>query len=287
MLADMARRTWLLLAVTALLVGCATSVTFPTATPDKPTLIKSWLVRPDGNGPFPAVVLMHGCHGVMKQTFTWAEWLARRGYAALIVDSYGPRGEPADCQEGPPDDQGPQNRFADAMGALRYLQTQPFVRGDRVAIMGWSQGGVIALAAINGPSLERARRRGVDMPESGYAAAIGLYPGGCQSLVPELVVRPLLLLLAADDDWTPLRHCQAMVEAMRARGADITMVVYPGAYHYFDVAGQRREVLMSVRNSEKPGGYGVTVAYQRAAAEDAYRQVDGFLLRHLKGTAAR
>ncbi len=103
----------------------------------------------------------------------------------------------------------------------------------------------------------------------------------------ELVVRPLLLLLAADDDWTPLRHCQAMVEAMRSRGAAITMVVYPGAYHYFDVTGQKREVLMSVPNSEKAGGRGVTVAYQRAAAEDAYGQVDVFLLRQLKGIPAR
>ncbi len=270
-----------------LLFGCATRVTFPTATPDKPTPIKSWLVRPDGDGPFPAVVLMHGCHGVVKQTFTWAEWLARRGYVALVVDSYGPRGEPADCQEGPPGDQTPQNRFADAMGALRYLQGQAFVKADRVAVMGWSQGGVIAMAVINGPSLERARRRGVDMPQSGYAAAIALYPGGCESLVTELVVRPLLLLLAADDDWTPLRHCQAMVEAMRSRGAAITMVVYPGAYHYFDVTGQKREVLMSVPNSEKAGGRGVTVAYQRAAAEDAYGQVDVFLLRQLKGIPAR
>jgi len=249
--------------------------------------ITGWIVRPEGAGPFPAAVLMHGCHGVAKQTFAWADWLARRGYVALVVDSYGPRGEPADCQEGPPDDTTPRDRFDDGVGALRYLQGLPFVAADRVAIMGWSQGGAIAIASVNGPSLERARRRGVDLPAVGYAAAVGFYPGGCQSLTMEQVVRPLLLLLGAADDWTPLPYCRAMAEAMRSRGADITTIVYPGAYHYFDVAGQKHEVLSSIPNDEKPGGFGVTVAYQREAAAGARRQVEIFLARSLRGGAPR
>ena len=51
-----------------------------------------------------------------------------------------------------------------------------------MAAIGWSQGGVYAMAVINGPSLERARRRGVALPATGFAAGIGVYPGGCFSL---------------------------------------------------------------------------------------------------------
>ena len=73
-------------------------------------------------------------------------------------------------------------RFDDAIGALRYLQAQPFVVPDRVASFGWSQGGEFAMSVINGPTLDRARARGVALPPVGYAAAIAMYPGGCERL---------------------------------------------------------------------------------------------------------
>jgi dienelactone hydrolase len=74
-----------------------------------------------------------------------------------------------------------------------------------------------------------------------------------------------------------------MVDAMRSRGSDASIVIYPGAYHYFDVEGQRLEVLAEVENESKPGGHGATVSYQPAAAATAYRQVEAFFARHLKG----
>jgi dienelactone hydrolase len=274
----------MLLAVSA--AGCASSpvsapVTFRTVTPGSSEEIVATLVRPEGAGPFPAVVQLHGCAGLEAQSYRWARWFADHGYVAMVVDSFGPRGVKGDCREGP-DEPPITARFDDAFGALRYLQALPYVRGDRVAAIGWSQGGVYAIAVINGPSLERARRRGVELPAVGFAAGIGVYPGGCFSLVNELAIRPLLVLIGGADDWTPAAKCEEMVNAMRSRGADATIVIYPGAYHYFDVEGQRLEVLAEVENEEKPGGYGATVSFQAAAAADAYRQVNTFLARHLK-----
>ncbi|HET9925868.1 MAG TPA: dienelactone hydrolase family protein, partial [Methylomirabilota bacterium] len=75
--------------------------------------------------------------------------------------------------------------------------------------------------------------------------------------------------------------CREMVEAMRSRGADATIVTYPGAYHYFDVEGQRLEVLADVENDTRPGGFGATVSYQADAAADARRRVEEFLREHL------
>jgi dienelactone hydrolase len=186
-----------------------------------------------------------------------------------------------DCRTGP-DEPPVTARFDDAIGALRYLQTRPDVRADRVAAIGWSQGGVYAMAVINGPSLERARRRGVELPAAGFAASVGMYPGGCFSLVKEQVVRPLLVLIGEADDWTPAATCREMVAAMHARGAHATIVTYPGAYHYFDVEGQPLEVLDQVENDNRAGGYGATVSYQAAAATDAYRRIEEFLARHLR-----
>lgn len=277
----------MLLPVALAAAGCAGMVSFPNATPGEPTRIHGVLVRPAMKGPRPAVVLLHGCHGVTAQTHRWARWLADRGYVALLVDSFGPRGLTGDCRAGDAgqtDLPGPA-RLDDAFGALRFLQSRSDVRADRVGVMGWSQGGVFAMAAINGPSLDRARARGVAIPGPGFAASVGIYPGGCPSLQHERVVRPLLVLIGANDDWTPARFCLAMTRNMRARSADVTIVIYPDAVHYFDVENQPRAFLDDVDNQEKPGG-GATVGYQTEAAAGAYREVEGFLARHL-GPAAR
>lgn len=268
--------------------GCAGSISFDNATPKAPQRVEGRLVRPDGSGPFPALVLLHGCHGVSPQVYAWARWLADRGYVAFVVDSYGPRKEPADCKDDPSPNATPNTaRFDDAIGALRYLQGQSFVIPERVASFGWSQGGQFAMSVINGPTLERARARGVALPPVGFAAAVAMYPGGCQDYAKELVVRPLLLLIGGSDDWTPPRYCREMAANVRGRGADVTLVEYPGAYHYFDVVGRRKEVLKDIEQPYTRGAYGVTVAYDPAAAADAQRQVEAFLARILKGAPPR
>jgi dienelactone hydrolase len=272
-----------LLALT-LLAGCAgpTLVTFQNVTPDKPERISATVTRPPGPGPFPAVVILHGCGGISPQLERWSRWLAGRGYVGMVVDSFGPRNARLDCPPERPDDMPITARLDDAFGALRWLQAQPYVRPDRIGALGFSQGGGYAMSAIDGPALERAARRGVKIPEPGFAASVGIYPGSCPALRRELVVRPLLVLIGGADDWTPAHFCQEMVDAMKARGANVAIVVYPGAYHYFDIEGQPLEYLPSVGNYLEPNGYGATVSYHPEAAADAFRQVERFFGRHLK-----
>jgi len=272
----------------ALGAGCAGTTSFENVTPKAPELVEGRLVKPGGPGPFPALVLLHGCHGVSPQVHAWARWLADRGYVAFVVDSFGPRKEPADCKDDPSPNAMPNTaRFDDAIGALRYLQSQSFVTPERIASFGWSQGGQYAMSVINGPTLERARARGVALPPVGFAAAIAMYPGGCEDYARELVVKPLLLLVGGSDDWTPPQYCREMAANVRARGADVTLVEYKGAYHYFDVVGQRKQVLKDIEQPFTRGSYGVTVAYDPEAAADAQQQVEAFLARALKGTPAR
>jgi dienelactone hydrolase len=279
----MPRPAWVAFAVSLALMGCAgPAVSFLNATPGAPRGIPGYEARPEGSGPFPAVVLMHGCHGVSRSTRDWAAWFRERGYVALVVDSWAPRGIRDGCVPGP--DIPNTERFDDAVGALRWLGARDYVDRRRVGIMGWSNGGVFAMSAVNGPSLERARARGVEVPPPGFAAAVALYPGGCHSLVKERVVQPLLVLMGDADDWTVPGDCAQMVEAMRSRGADASLVLYPGAVHYFDVAGQPRVVLPEVENRNRPGGCcGATVGYDASADADARQRVQAFLGRHLGG----
>ena len=89
----MLRRALAVLLVSTALGGCASgSLSFPNATPGKPLEVPAWEYRPEGAGPFPAVVLLHGCHGVMASNHEWGRWFRDRGYVALVVDSWSARG---------------------------------------------------------------------------------------------------------------------------------------------------------------------------------------------------
>src|SRR5262245_12148599 len=59
------------------------------------------LYRPSGNGPFPAVVMLHGCNGRLQRAIEDAEGarFTALGYALLTVDSFGPRGVKQRCLE--------------------------------------------------------------------------------------------------------------------------------------------------------------------------------------------
>src|SRR3989442_13422844 len=229
MLKAMLRALLAALGACVLSAGCAASlVQFPNATPGAPRPIPGWLSVPRGRGPFPAVVLLHGCHGVSASTHEWAMWFKDRGYVALVVDSWAARGMSEGCSLESPDLPNTE-RFDDAVGALRFLHELPYVDRDRVGVIGWSNGGVFAMSLVNGRSHERGRKRGVTLPEPGVRAAVAVYPGGCPSLVKELAVRPLLVLVGGADDWAIPGRCVAMAEAMRARGADVLLVLHHGA----------------------------------------------------------
>jgi dienelactone hydrolase len=276
-------RAWLGLAA-VVLCGCAgpARVSFPNATPSAPLAVAADAYRPAGPGPFPALVLLHGCEGMSENGRRWAQWLRGQGYFALVVDSWTPRGLKETCTftvQEPPN----TARLDDAFGALRYLQARGDIDPRRIGAIGWSNGGVFSIAVINGPSLERAKARGVAIPEPGYAVGIGVYPGGCDSLKGELVVRPLLVLIGDADDWTKAATCKEMVDAMRARGADASIELLPGAYHYFDFEGLARTTLPDVGNDNKPNGCcGATVAFDTAAYATARRRIAEFLGYHLR-----
>ena len=273
-----------ILVASVILAGCAPAVvSFENATPGTALRVPAEEFRPAGSAVFPAVVLMHGCHGVSESNREWARWLAERGYVALVVDSWRPRGLAEACTPG---EELPNTaRLDDAIGALRWLHAQSYIDRQRVGIIGWSNGGVFSMAVVNGPTFERTKKRGVEIPDPGFRAAVGVYPGGCASLVNERSERPLLLLVGADDDWTLASECVELADKQRAKGADVTVVVYPGAVHYFDVKGQPRTWIADVENRNRPNKCcGATVGYDPTAAADAHRRVAEFFGRHLGGT---
>ena len=238
--------------------------------------------RPEGAGPFPALVLLHGCGGMFtSQGYLtasyrhWAEIFAERGYVALLVDSFGPRGHWSICDQQKRTILESRERVQDAYAALRWLRAQPYVRADHIGLIGWSNGGAGTLYSM----------RIANRPDPGFRAAVAFYPG-CVTLSRAKEsyrsYAPLLILIGEADDWTPAAACMTLTAAAQAAGAPVAIVIYPGAYHSFDRINLPVRYRPGVRNLNKPGRLGATVGENPAAREDAIRRTLEFFATTLK-----
>ena len=81
----------------------------------QPSLLPGYIAKPDGSGPFPAVVVLHGCSGFFSGYASVADDLGWEGYVTLAVDSPRPRGIPDACVGGL------IAQAIDAFAALAYL----------------------------------------------------------------------------------------------------------------------------------------------------------------------
>ena len=216
------------------------------------------LVKPDGAGPFPAVILVHGCAGTHKLHDIWAERFVKWGYAALILDSFGPRGIIRVCDDGKTMAELLPARAQDAYDAKNYLSKLPFVSKNRIAVAGWSHGGSTVIEALR-----------KDDPKGGpFNAAVAFYPW-CEWPMWNLDA-PLLVLIGGSDDWTPAERClQRMPSADRPTRYETVLNVYPGAYHTFDNLDQNMLYL------------GHRLVGNPAATADAVETVRSFLAKHL------
>jgi dienelactone hydrolase len=181
------------------------------------------LYRPAGDGPFPAVVMLHGCNGRLPRAVEDAEGarFTALGYALLTVDSFGPRGVKERCraEDGPPVD-----RVVDAYGALLYLARLPFIDADRIAVLGYSQGAIVALSAVELNGIET-------LFDHRFRAAVAYYPYCSNALAASA---PTLILIGELDDWTPAEACRRDMARRSGEGEPVKLVVYPAAYHAFN-----------------------------------------------------
>jgi dienelactone hydrolase len=229
------------------------------------------LTKPQGDGPFPAVVLMHGCGGIVKYNDDWAERLASWGYVALQVDSLGPRGESEICSNVY---RVPFHiRAQDAYDAKSYLSGLPFVDRNRIAVMGWSHGGVTTLASVsksNYATFAAFVTTNLEPPQRGdpFRAAIAFYPFCIGQLDDSNA--PLLILIGELDTWCPAALCQMKMPSGKTAN-EVILKIYPGAYHGFDWEGVDLVRLQRHR-----------LLYNPAALADSIVQVKEFLAKQIK-----
>ena len=230
--------------------------------------IPAILLKPDGAGPFPAVVIMHDCSGLGPQSSgapgRWSKELLSRDYVVLMPDSFSTRGFPngicTDLAESRYEVR-PAIRARDARVARAFLRTLAYVDKDRIGLMGGSHGGATTLATLNRPG-------------SGFVAAVALYPR-CSFWTQLNSDVPLLILAAELDDWTPAKECLSLANDR------VTVKVYPGAHHSFDSPRPKRFVAERI-NPSSPTGRGATTEGNAAAWADSIVEATAFFDKYLK-----
>jgi dienelactone hydrolase len=204
--------------------------------------------RPAGPGPFPTALLFSGCDGPHDNMERWADALVADGWAAVVVDSHGPRGYDdyeawrlvcvGQLMAG-------GERAGDVLVSLADARAMSFVDRDRMALIGMSHGGwsIMDLLAFDARgelplNLKRAPGRREDLPLSGVKAVVLVYPwcGPTNRAVDTGWDHPapVLFVLADDDTIAPSQECRAVAATLEAQGREVETISFAGVTHAFD-----------------------------------------------------
>jgi dienelactone hydrolase len=217
--------------------------------------IPIYLARPDGEGPSPAVLFLHGCGGFDGRLAVAADRIAMHGFVGVALDALGPKGMQTACTGN--SDAG---ETAAARAVLAWLRTQKYVAPDRLGVVGFSMGADAALALTDTHGAT---------PPAGLRAAAAYYPS-CEEREGLVAGVPLAIFDGSADTVTPPAPCAALVRAGAAAGKTITITTYPGATHGFDIPGPDRQF------------FGQPIRFDQSATEDAALQTYHLLTRYLE-----
>jgi carboxymethylenebutenolidase len=208
--------------VDALLGGERVAALTNTAIPN-PTgpEVRAYVARPEGSGPWPAVIMIHEFWGLRESIVGKAEALADEGYIVVAPDTFRggstgwiPRAifqtvnTPVEQVQG------------DLDAVYAWLSTQPEVLADSIAIMGFCFGGRTSLLySIHNPAI----------------AATGIFYGMADTTPEQLrtLGGPVLGIFGGADSSIPLDEVRALEANLDAAGVPRQFTVYEGQPHAF------------------------------------------------------
>lgn len=227
------------------------------------TLVERWrrlapvaeLLTPAGKGPFPVVLLFHGCGGVRIHIRQYAQAAVRSGWAALIIDSFEPRGLSRRLAQflvctglllrG-------RRRAGDVLAALCGARALPIIDPGRMAVAGWSHGAWAVMDLWAQPLMKRGEVRIADADRGcldGVRGAFLAYPyvgvasasRGGRPWPRGEGLRMLSIVPRRDHLASVRRHMRALSAAVSA-GAEVE-IWSVDATHAFDEPGLNGRVL--------------------------------------------
>ena len=216
--------------------------------------VHGWLVRPDGDGPHPVLLLVHG--GPFTQygyaLLDEAQVYASAGFAVVMGNPRGSSGYGEAHGRAIVGDMGNLDR-ADLMALLDVALTEPGLDTTRVGVMGGSYGGYMSawLAAhedrFQGAIVERALLAWDSFEGSsdiGWVFGdiyVGADPAKLHDQSPLSHVDSVdvpVLVIHSEQDWRcPLEQAQRYFVALRRRGKPAELLLFPGEGHEMSRSG--------------------------------------------------
>lgn len=183
--------------------------------------VRAYVAAPEGEGPFPAVIMIHEFYGLNESIISKADLLAREGYLVIAPDTF--RGQttpliPRAIYLVSTTDQ--EDVDADLNSVFAWLEVQPNVDAARIAIAGFCYGGRVSLLY----SLRNSR----------LAATVVFY--GSSETDPEVLKNlpgPVLGIFGSADASIPLDDVDALESALQAAGIPHQISIYDGQPHAF------------------------------------------------------
>lgn len=218
--------------------------------------VRAYLAKPEGDGPFPAVIMLHEFYGLRPEMIGKADALAQEGYVVIapnVFRSGTTNWIPRAIYNVITADTAQIDGDVDA--AYRWLAAQPYVQADRIGVMGFCFGGGTALRySVGNPQLAAtAIFYGQIIADPAQLAAI---PG------------PVLGIFGGADQSIPLTEVEALRQGLTEAGVAHEITIYEGQPHAF---------VQGVEEIAKGG-----------PQQEAWQQLLDFLRRNLKeGPAAR
>ena len=223
-------------------------------------------------GKSPALVVLHTCGGISQHIRMWAEAAFTRGYTVLTVDAM--RGLANDC--GSPSKLSNGRLVKDALDAVAHLSSLPNVDSQRISVIGFSKGAMMA-SWVASSNVANTLRPGTPP----VAASISVYafcnlapnrnrPQGISIVQPD-TDRPLLVLMGGKDIETPPGSCLELLPKLKAAGKPVQWHLYTEATHGWDSADKDGFSKIDFKGDR------VTYKYDAAATEDSVKRVFEFL----------
>lgn len=220
--------------------------------------VHGWLVLPDGDGPHPVVVAVHGGPFMYHSWgfFDEAQVYATAGYAVVLPNPRGSAGY------GQAHGQAVIGKFGtvdvdDVLSLLDVALAREDIDSERAGVMGGSYGGFMTswLSAHHGERFRAAwSERAVNAWDSfGGSSDIGYFfadaycgpdPEAQRAMSPLTYAEKINIPFAvvhSEHDWRcPLEQAQRMFVALKRRGVETEMLIFPGEGHELTRTGQPR-----------------------------------------------